>query len=56
MLGDSDEPNTLEITVERSNINFNSDNVSKRVSMICSEDFDKIIDFKSKSIGWQGDN
>ena len=56
LLGDSDESNTLEITVERSNINFNADNVSKRVSMICSEDFDKIIDVKSKSIVWQADN
>ena len=56
LLGGGDEPNTLEITVERSNINFNADNVSKRVSMICSEDFDKIIDVKSKSIVWQADN
>lgn len=53
VLGSGDEPNTLEITVERSNINFNAENVSKRVSMICSEDFDKIIDVKSKSIVWQ---
>jgi hypothetical protein len=56
MLGDSDEPNTLEISVERSNINFDADNVSKRLSMICSEDFDKIIDTKSKSIVWQTNN
>jgi transcriptional regulator with XRE-family HTH domain len=56
MLGDSDEPNTLEISVERSNINFDADNVSKRLSMICSEDFDKIIDSKSKSIVWQTNN
>ena len=33
MLEDSDEPNTLEISVERSNINFDADNVSKRLSM-----------------------
>ena len=56
MLGDSDEPNTLEISVERSNINFDADNVSKRLSMICSKDFDKIIDSKSKSIVWKADN
>jgi len=56
MLGDSDEPNTLEISVERSNINFDADNVSKRLSMICSKDFDKIIDSKSKSIVWQTNN
>jgi hypothetical protein len=45
----------LEITVERSNINFTADNVSKRESMICPEDFDKIIDTNSKSIVWQAD-
>ena len=56
LMGGSDRSNTLEITVERSNINFNADNVSKRVSMICSEDFDKIIDAKSKSIVWKADN
>ena len=56
MLEDSDEPNTLEISVERSNINFDADNVSKRLSMICSKDFDKIIDSKSKSIVWKADN
>ena len=56
MLGVSDEPNTLEISVERSNINFDADNVSKRLSMICSKDFDKIIDTKSKSIVWQTNN
>lgn len=56
VLGSGDEPNTLEITVERSNINFNAENVSKRVSMICSEDFDKIIDSKSKSIVWQAND
>lgn len=56
VLGSEDEPNTLEITVERSNINFNAENVSKRVSMICSEDFDKIIDSKSKSIVWQAND
>ena len=56
MLEDSDEPNTLEISVERSNINFDADNVSKRLSMICSKDFDKIIDAKSKSIVWKADN
>ena len=55
-VGDSDEPNTLEISVERSNINFDADNVSKRLSMICSKDFDKIIDTKSKSIVWKADN
>ena len=55
-VGDSDEPNTLEISVERSNINFDADNVSKRLSMICSKDFDKIIDSKSKSIVWQTNN
>ena len=55
-MGGSDQSNTLEITVERSNNNFNADNVSKRVSMICSEDFDKIIDAKSKSIVWKADN
>ena len=56
LLGSGDEPNTLEITVERSNINFNADNVSKRVSMICSENFDKIMDAKSKTIVWQANN
>ena len=56
MLGDSDEPNTLEISVERSNINFDADNVRKRLSMICSENFDKIMDAKSKTIVWQANN
>ena len=56
LMGGSDRSNPLENTVERSNINFNADNVSKRVSMICSEDFVKIIDAKSKSIVWKADN